>query len=199
MDAVLQTLRAELSAIDGRRALLATAIASLEQLCGVALPPAAPAKPDVTPRDPVGASRVDALVAAERKASASLRGDEARVVELLSGRGEMSPKSIAGTLEMAPESCRWVLKKLRGKGLIETVGSTNKAVVRLKLAKAPATPVTGTITLPPSTARTVITTGSPRSASREVTSGAEELVPVWSGATRRSPEDVLRERREAQS
>jgi len=177
MDAVLQTLRAELSAIDGRRALLATAIASLEQLCGVALPPAAPAKPDVTPRDPVGASRVDALVAAERKANASLRGDEARVVELLSGRGEMSPKSIAGTLEMAPESCRWVLKKLRGKGLIETIGSTNKAVVRLKLAKSPIV-----VAIPPSTCRTV-------------THETEELVPVWSGSTKRSPEDVLREQR----
>ncbi len=179
MDAVLQTLRAELSAIDGRRALLATAIASLEQLCGVALPSAAPAKPDVTPRDPVGASRVDALVAAERKASASLRGDEARVVELLSGRGEMSPKSIASTLEMAPESCRWLLKKLRGKGLIETIGSTNKAVVRLKLAKSPIVSVPGARLN--GSAVTLVET--------------EELVPVWSGSTKRSPEDVLREQR----
>jgi len=179
MDAVLQTLRSELAAIDGRRALLATAIASLEQLCGVTLPPSAPEKPDVTPSDPVGVARVGRLVEAERKASSGIRGDELRIVELLEGRGDLSPRAIATALEMAPESCRWVLKKLRGKGLIETIGSTNKAVVRLKLAKSPIVSVPGARLN--GSAVTLVET--------------EELVPVWSGSTKRSPEDVLREQR----
>lgn len=185
MQAALDSLKAEMAALDGRRTLLATAITSLEQLIGGMLPTPAQAipvtvpRPDVTPRDPVGAARVDALVTAERKASASLRGDEARVIELLTGRGEMSPRSIATTLELAPESCRWLLKKLRGKGLIETIGSTNAAVVRLKLAKAPIVSVPATQLN--GSAVTLVET--------------EELVPVWSGSTKRSPEDVLREQR----
>ena len=188
MQAALDSLKVELAVLDGRRSLLATAITSLEQLIGNVLPvppapcPTTPTRPDVTPRDPVGAARVDVLVRSERAASASIKGDEARVIELLSGRGEMSPKSIATTLQMAAESCRWVLKKLRGKGLIETIGSTNKAVVRLKLAKSPQV-----VAIPPSPSRTVTQTET------------EELVPVWSGATKRSPEDVLREQREARS
>lgn len=184
MDAVLQTLRAELVAIDGRRALLTTAIASLEQLCGVTVPPSAPAKPDVTPRDPIGVARVGRLVDAERKASSGIKGDELRVVELLTGRGELSPRAIASVLEMAPESCRWVLKKLRGKGLIETHGSTNNAVVRLKMAKAKPAPVVS--------AAPIVT---PQVAS---TDDGLELEVAWNGSTKRAPADVLQERREAQ-
>lgn len=185
MQAAIECLRAELATLETKRELVTLAIASVERAMRADAPPVVePPSPDVTPRDPVGAARVDTLIRSERKASASLRGDEVRIVELLTGRGEMSPKSIAGTLEMAPESCRWVLKKLRQKGIVETHGNTHACMVRLKMAKSP-------VVVAKAAKRTQAVTPVIAPAAQD----GDDLVVAWSGSTKRSPEDVLREQR----
>lgn len=187
MQAAIECLRAELATLDTKRELVTLAIASVERAMRADAPPVVdPPTPEATPRDPVGVARVDTLIRSERKASASMKGDEARVVELLTGRGEMSPKSIATTLEMAPESCRWVLKKLRQKGIVETHGNTHACMVRLKMAKSPVV-----VAKAPAAKRTKAATPVIAPAAQD----EDDLVVAWSGSTKRSPEDVLREQR----
>lgn len=192
MDAVLQTLRAELSAIDGRRALLVEAIASLERLMPAAASspsyvtvvdeahrhePGVPATPiildelhDEAPKlDPVGLARIGRLLAAEKRAKAGLKDDEQRILEVLRRRGKLSLAAIVDDCGLARDAVRYRLYELQKRGLVGAAGAPRSRVFFSVGVKVP-----------------------PRK-------NGEDLEPVWDGSTKRSPAEVLQARREAQS
>lgn len=170
MQAALDLLRSELATLDTRRTHVIDAIAAVQRLVDPTAPVVDP-KPDVTPRDPVGAVRVGKLLAAERKAAVSRKSDEDCVVDLLLKRGSLTPKEVGEHLAMEGNRVSYLLKKLRGSGTIVADGETRNRVVRL--AHPPRPRIAPALT--------------------------EELVPVWDGSTKRSPEDVLREQRETRA
>jgi len=173
--------RAALADLDSQRAQLLRAIDAVEGItrAGTArpAPPTAPAPvivdelhdalTSIVP-EATGQARVTALLGADTRAAALRQRDQARLRELLA-HGPITLRACAEALGVGREQAKYMLKKLRAAGVVVGEGETAQRVFRLAASDQVPPPPLGVM--------------------------VEELVPVWSGASRQSMADVLQARR----